>query len=220
MYQQGKAVVQEVQKTVNEVKEIAEEVQGFWAELASFFTNKPKIKPKIAENKQKQAEKPVKSKNQEFDQNALYAEIGKKLTEFFKAYNALKAHIEEEEEKSKTVYDPTGDQTEKAVQRVLAMSQMEDMGVQLREYMVYQVPQELKDLYTRINEMIGTIANEQAIAKQAMLKKRAETAWQQKQKQNRIWYKSMITVIVAIISIYMVVLMWAIHLVTISHTDI
>ena len=173
MYQQGKAVVQEVQKTVNEVKEIAEEVQGFWAELASFFTNKPKIKPKIAENKQKQAEKPVKIKNQEFDQNALYAEIGKKLTEFFKAYNALKAHIEEEEEKSKTVYDPTGDQTEKAVQRVLAMSQMEDMGVQLREYMVYQVPQELKDLYTRINEMIGTIANEQAIAKPSPFRQRS-----------------------------------------------
>lgn len=148
------------------------------------------------------------------DPNEIYSEIGKNISAFFKAYNALKNHILEEEEKSKTVYDPTGDQTEKAIQRVLAMSQMEAMGVELREYMVYHVPPELKDLYTRINTMIGTIDNEQAIARQAMLKKQANEAWQRRQMADKVWFKTAATVVVLLVAIYLAGLMWVINLVS------
>ena len=97
------------------------------------------------------------------------------------------------------------------------MSQMEEMQVELREYMVYHVPPELKDLYTRVNKMIGTIANEQAMAKQAMLKKRKQTEARQRELADRIWFKTASTIAVIIVAIYFMGLMWAIN--RMSHGD-
>jgi len=207
MFREGQAVVKDVIKTANEVKAIGKEVSGIFGFLKNLFGT-TKAKDPIAEKEV--SKKPTKKQKQEFNPNEIYAEIGKNITAFFKAYNALKNHILEEEEKSKTVYDPTGDQTEKAIQRVLAMSQMEDMGVELREYMVYHVPPELKDLYTRINTMIGTIENEQAIARQAMLRRQAEESWQQKQMEDKIWFRTASTVVVLLVAIYLAGLMWVI----------
>jgi len=202
-------VVKDVVKTANEVKAIGKEVSGIFGWIANLFSTPEQAVPVEVKKKKKQAE--------EFDAPAIYAEIGKQITAFFKAYNTLKDHIEEEEEKSRTVYDPSGDQTEKAVQRVLAMSQMEEMQVELREYMVYHVPPELKDLYTRVNKMIGTIANEQAMAKQAMLKKRKQTEARQRELADRIWFKTASTIAVIIVAIYFMGLMWAIN--RMSHGD-
>ena len=211
MFREGQAVVKDVIKTANEVKAIGKEVSGIFGFLKNLFGSEEAKDPI---EKKEDSKKPTKKQQQEFDPNEIYSEIGKNISAFFKAYNALKNHILEEEEKSKTVYDPTGDQTEKAIQRVLAMSQMEAMGVELREYMVYHVPPELKDLYTRINTMIGTIDNEQAIARQAMLKKQANEAWQRRQMADKVWFKTAATVVVLLVAIYLAGLMWVINLVS------
>ena len=208
MFREGQAVVKDVVKTANEVKAIGKEVTGIFGWIASLFQT-PKVDEKpVAEVKKK------KKQAEEFNAPAIYAEIGKQITAFFKAYNTLKEHIEEEEEKSRTVYDPTGDQTEKAVQRVLALSQMEEMQVELREYMVYHVPPELKDLYTRVNKMIGTIANEQAMAKQAQFRRRREIEAEKREAADRLWFRTASTIAVAIVAIYFMGLMWAINQMT------
>ena len=199
-------MVKDAIKTANEVKAIGKEVSGIFGWIASIFSTPEKAVPVEVKKKKKQAE--------EFDAPTVYAEIGKQITAFFKAYNTLKEHIAEEEEKSKTVYDPTGDQTEKAVQRVLALSQMEEMQIELREYMIYHTPPELKDLYTRVNKMIGTIANEQAIAKQVMFRKRREIEAEQREAADRLLFRTASTVAVIIVAIYFVGLMWAINQMT------
>ena len=206
MFREGQAVVKDVIKTANEVKAIGKEVSGIFGWIASIFSTTEKAVPVEVKKKKKQAE--------EFDAPAVYAEIGKQITAFFKAYNTLKEHIAEEAEKSKTVYDPTGDQTEKAVQRVLALSQMEEMQIELREYMIYHTPPELKDLYTRVNKMIGTIANEQAMAKQVMFRKRREIEAEQREAADRLWFRTASTVAVIIVAIYFAGLMWAINQMT------
>ena len=209
MFREGQAVVKDVVKTANEVKAIGKEVTGVFGWIASLFQT-PKVDEKpIAEVKKK------KKQAEEFNAPAIYAEIGKQITAFFKAYNTLKDHIAEEEEKSRTVYDPTGDQTEKAVQRVLALSQMEEMQVELREYMVYHVPPELKDLYTRVNKMIGTIANEQAMAKQAQFRRRREIEAEKREAADRLWFRTASTIALAIVAIYFMGLMWAINQMTV-----
>ena len=109
------------------------------------------------------------------------------------------------------MYDPDEDQTEKAVQRVLALSQMETMQVELREYMVYHVPPELKDLYTRVNKMLGTIENEQALARQAMFRKRREIEAERRLLQDKIWFRTASLIAVAFVATYFVGLMWAIN---------
>ena len=207
MFRDGQAIAKDIIKTANEVKAIGKEVKGIFGWIAGLFSpSKVEIKQIVQPKKKKQAK--------EFDAPTVYAEIGKQITAFFKAYNTLKEHIAEEEEKSKTVYDPTGDQTEKAVQRVLALSQMEEMQIELREYMIYHTPPELKDLYTRVNKMIGTIANEQAIAKQVMFRKRREIEAEQREAADRLLFRTASTVAVIIVAIYFVGLMWAINQMT------
>jgi len=208
MFREGQAVVKDVVKTANEVKAIGNEVKGIFGWIAGLFSPSP------VEVKQEVQPKKKKKQAEEFNAPALYAEIGKQITAFFKAYNALKEHIAEEEEKSKTVYDPTGDQTERAVQRVLALSQMEEMQIELREYMVYHVPPELKDLYTRVNKMIGTIANEQALAKQAQFRRRRQIEAEKREAADRLWFRTASTVVVIIVAIYFAGLMWAINQMT------
>jgi hypothetical protein len=208
MFREGQAIVKDVQKTANEVKAIGKEVKGIFGWIASLFAEPQATPEQVVQPKKKK-----KKQAEEFDAPAIYAEIGKQITAFFKAYNTLKDHIEEEEKRSKTVYDPTGDQTEKAVQRVLALSQMEEMQVELREYMIYHVPPELKDLYTRVNKMIGTIANEQAMAKQALFKRRREIEAKERELAEKIWFRTASTIAVIFVAIYLVSLMWLIKMI-------
>jgi len=88
------------------------------------------------------------------------------------------------------------------------------MQVELREYMVYHVPPELKDLYTRVNKMIGTIANEQAMAKQAQFRRRREIEAEKREAADRLWFRTASTIAVAIVAIYFMGLMWAINQMT------
>jgi len=206
MFREGQALVKDVVKTANEVKAIGKEVTGIFGFLKNLFAP-------AKQERTIQDLKPAKQKKkaEEFDPTALYSEIGKNLTAFFKAYNALKNHIAEEEELSKTVYDPTGDQAEKAINRVLAMTRMEEMSVELREYMVYHVPPELKDLYTRVNKMLGTIENEQAVARQAQFRKRRQLEAEQREFEDKIWFRTASAIAVAFVATYFVGLMWAIN---------
>ena len=207
LFREGQALVKDVVKTANEVKAIGKEVTGIFGFFKNLFT--PAKKERTI--KDLRPAKQVKNKTEEFDPTELYSEIGKNLTAFFKAYNALKNHVEEEEMLSKTVYDPTGDQAEKAINRVLAMTRMEEMSVELREYMVYHVPPELKDLYTRVNKMLGTIENEQALARQAMFRKRREIEAERRLLQDKIWFRTASLIAVAFVATYFVGLMWAIN---------
>jgi len=205
-----------VQKTANEVKAIGKEVKGIFGWIAGLFSS-PDDNKTVQQTAQP-AKKKSKREAEEFDPTAVYAEISKNLTAFYKAYNTLKNHIEEEEQRSKTVYDPSGDQTEKAINRVLAMARMEEMSVELREYMVYHVPPELKDLYTRVNKMISTVQQEQAFARKAQLKRRKELEAERAEAEHRRWIKGASTVAVIFIAIYFMGLMWAIN--RVSHGGI
>jgi len=73
--------------------------------------------------------------------------------------------------------------------------QMEKLNEEMREYMVYHVPPEMKDLYSRVNKMIGHIANQQALARKAELDKKRKAAWLKRQRAEEIQDKAIATVI-------------------------
>jgi len=136
-----KEVVSEVDGVINNVQGIKKDVGGLWGRLLGLF-GKPTAKPIEAKPAQT-VTKPiaaVKKKKAEYDEGAIFAEVGKNLTEFFKACNALDLYIKEEEEKSRHVFDPENDNSANAINRVLAQLQMEKMQLELRELMVYHVP--------------------------------------------------------------------------------
>jgi hypothetical protein len=204
MLNEGRALVKEAVEDVNgaieNIQGAKAEVLGLWGKILSLFRSVPTTTEIAITRTITKPVKKAKKKQTEYDENAIFAEVGKNLTEFFKAYNALALYIKEEEEKSRHVFDPNSDNSANAINRVLAQLQMEKLNDELREYMVYMVPPEMKNLYSRVNTMLGQIANEQELARMDELQKKREALWQRRQAldkiQNRLFIAGAVTLVI------------------------
>ena len=205
MYNEGKALVKDVQKTIGEVKQIGKEVKGIWGWLGSLFS-KPTPDPGTPK-----VDAPKKKEKVKFDEKAIYAEIGDQLVIFFKNFRDCADAIRIEEEKIEQIFDPDGDTYERSIRLVIAKTQLEQMSQDLTDYMIYHVPPELKDLYSRVNAMIGTVKVKQEIARKAEIRKRAAREAEAREAADRAWLMSACTVAVIFVSIYLAGLMWAIN---------
>ena len=189
MYKEGRQYIvdakNELDGVVGDLKGIQEDAKGVWSFLTGLFGGK---KTPI---QQKSVEKPVKkAKKPEFDENQIYAQVADALTKFFHAYNGLKHYKEEQETTATKVGDEEGQDI--AIKLVIADLQMEKLNEELREYMVYHVPPEFKDLYSRVNKMIGHIANQQQLARKEESDRKKAVAWQRRQVINRIRHRVLV----------------------------
>jgi hypothetical protein len=188
MYKEGRQFVvdakKEIDNVIKDVKSVQKDVKGVWGFLTGLFSGKKEV------IQQKSVEKPVKKVKQkvpEFDENQIYSDVADALTKFFHAYNGLKHYLEEQEALSATVSNEEGQDI--AIKLVIANLQMEKLNDELREYMVYHVPPEMKDLYSRVNQMIGHIANQQQLARKEELDKKRMLAWQRRQVIDKIQFR-------------------------------
>jgi len=184
----------EVKSTVNEVVGIANEVKGFWSKL---FGAKPKAAKSVAQEKRK------KEAYVAVDETKVMSGIVEQLTTFFRLQDQLAAHIREEEEKSKNVYDPNANLMEAALKRTMAMDQMAALEVEIREAMVYGAPKEMGALYSKTFEAREIIAAEQ---EQARLKQEAQQRyklWQRAEAKRNFQAKSAYLVVTFIFLLYL-----------------
>ena len=161
------------------------------------------------------APKSVKKKKEpppEFDENLIYSQVADALTKFFQAYNALKNYIKEQEELALHQSDEEGQET--AIKLVIANLQMEKLNSELTDYMVYHVPSELKDLYTRVNATIGDIATKQALQRREEILAKRKLEWQKQQKADRIRDK----IIVITITFLMIAWVWSMMMIVHSYS--
>jgi len=173
----------EIRATADEVIAIGREVQGFWSKLSGFFGSSPK--PKAV----KPVAKAKKSAYVAVDETQVKVDIVKNLTEFFKLQEQLAAHIREEEEKSRTVYDPDQNHMEAALKRVMAQQEMDRLVVQIRETMVYQSPPEMGALYSSVFDMKEVIQEEQDQARLKQEAKKRQEVWQRKEEERNFQLK-------------------------------
>ena len=176
---------------------IGKEVSGFWNQLLKFFSGKPKSEIP------KPVAKPKRTEYVAVDETQVKVDIVKNLTEFFKLQEQLAAHIREEEEKSRTVYDPDQNHMEAALKRVMAQQEMDRLVVQIRETMVYQSPPEMGALYSSVFDMKEVIQEEQ---EQARLKQEAQERfkqWQRKEEKRDFQAKSAYLVATLILIAYL-----------------
>jgi hypothetical protein len=195
----------EVKSTVDEAVKIGREVQGFWGKLTKMFGGKPATVATAS------TPKPVAKKKEKFvavDETQVKVNIVKQLTEFFKIQEQLAAHIREEEEKSRSVYDPDQNHMEAALNRVMAQQQMAELVVQIRECMVYQSPPEMGALYSEVFEMREVIQEEQEQARLKQEAKERYKEWLRKERQRNFQAKSAYLVVTGIFLLY--IWMWLI----------
>jgi hypothetical protein len=196
----------EVKSTVDEAAKVYKEVTGFWSNFSNFF--KPKNKPAAVAAT---PSKPLAKKKEKFvaiDETQVKVNIVKQLTEFFKIQEQLAAHIREEEEKSRSVYDPDQNHMEAALNRVMAQQQMAELVVQIRECMVYQSPPEMGALYSEVFEMREIIQEEQEQARLKQEAKERYKEWLRKERQRNFQAKSAYLVVTGIFLLY--IWMWLI----------
>jgi hypothetical protein len=94
----------------------------------------------------------------------IYTELGNHLGTYYDNYYKCMAVFEEEEKHSKSeVYTGDASLGKRALQRVLMRKQLEQMGTELREIMVYQSPPELGALHSEVEEMMKVMGKEQKI---------------------------------------------------------
>ena len=183
LYKQAKESFVEIKATADEVIAIGKEVHGFWGQLLAFFGSKPK--PQAA----KPAGKSKKSDYVAVDETQVKVDIVKNLTEFFRLQEQLAAHIREEEEKSKSVYDPDQNLMEAALKRVMAQQEMDNLVVQIRECMVYQSPPEMGALYSEVFSMKDKIEEEQTQARLKEEAKKRQELWLRKEEERNFQLK-------------------------------
>ena len=178
LYREAKTQFIQVKKTADEVIAIGKEAKGFFAKLMQFFNPAP---AKAATPTKVAAKK--KDQFVEVDEQQILNDVVARLIEFFHLQEQLAAHIREEEEKSRTVYDPNANLMEAAIKRVRAQDQMDQLVITIREAMTWNAPQELGALYSKVFEMREIVGAEQEAARLAQEAIAKRKRWQRQQKE-------------------------------------
>ena len=170
---QGRLELEGAKKTVEQVIGDVKSIKGIFDWFIGLFKyTKPSVK----------YTEPVAQKKTQADQSyetlelKLIKDIGDKLGFLFDTQQQINDYYHELEEQSKTNYDPTQNTSKKAIERALIELQLEKLFEQVREAMVY-APSELKDLYSRFLKMHKKIEQEQAWARDEMLRKKRLARW-------------------------------------------
>lgn len=155
---QGCKLYKDIKGAAGEVKDVLKDLDQQFHKMYEGKPVPPEAKKQLQEEKARIVELNKK------DPGDIYDQIGEQLSIYYENYAKCRAIFQEEESRSKEVY--TGDASigKRALQRVLMHKKLEQMGVELRELMVYQSPPELGALYTEVSEMMEKIGEEQATA--------------------------------------------------------
>lgn len=155
----GCKLYKDIKGAAGDVKDVLKDLDSQWKQL-----HPPERPPTPEQKKQYVEERNRVIELNKQDHGDAYDHIAEHLSTYFENYAKCIAIFEAEEQHAKEVY--TGDSSigKRALQRVVMRKKLEQMGVELRELMVYQSPPELGALYSDVSEMMTKIQEEQRIA--------------------------------------------------------
>jgi hypothetical protein len=122
------------------------------------------------------------------EHTGLYQEIGEHLGTYYDNYYKCIAIFEEEEKHSKhEIYQGDASLGKRALQRVLMKKQLEQMGTELREIMVYQSPPELGALHSEVEEMMKVMGRQQKILIAQQMREDHVRAVKRRRRMDAVW---------------------------------
>ena len=200
----GCALYKEINSAIGDVKGVLQDLEE---QFQSRHKDRP---PTVAEKNQYITEKNRVVELSKKQPDDIYMEIANYLGEFFENMAKCQAVLEEEERHATDVYIGSDSIGKRALQRVLMQTKLTAMQSELREIMVYQMPPEMGDLYTRVENMMERIKKEQT--KAIAIKMQSDRAAAARRRRKLISVKKLACRwTVAIIAIvYIVVLVWSV----------
>jgi len=207
-------LVKEGCKLYKDIKGAAGDIKDVLKDLDDQFHTKFKDRaPTVAEKNQYVTERNrvIELNKQSGDTTNIYTEIGQQLGVYFDNLYKCKAVFDEEERRSKyEVYHGEDSIGKRALQRVLLRKQLDAMGAELREIMVYQSPPELGPLYLEVEEMMKIVGQEQAGAVAIEMRANELRAKEARRRRKRLQYRIMCWSLTTLTILYFAWLIWAI----------
>jgi hypothetical protein len=166
----GCKLYKDIKGATGEVKDILKDLDQQFHKIYEGKPVPPEARKQLAEEKAR-----VKDLNKRSAETTnIYTEIGNHLGTYYdNLYKCLAIFEEEERRSKKEIYKGNDSLGKRALQRVLMQKQLEQMGTELQEIMIYQSPPELGALWTDVNRMMKTIGQEQKILIVSEMQKQA-----------------------------------------------
>ena len=118
----------------------------------------------------------------------IYTELGEHLGAYYdNLYKCLAIFEEEEKHSQHEIYQGDASLGKRALQRVLMKKQLEQMGTELREIMVYQSPPELGALHSEVEEMMKVMGKQQKILVVKQMKEDHARAVRKRRHMDAVW---------------------------------
>ena len=195
-----------------DIKSAAGDVKGVIKDLDDQFHKKydGKVPPPEAVKQFNEEKTRVRELNKRSEETTnIYTEIGESLGAYYDNYFKCLAVLDDEEKRSKTeVYTGTASLAKRALQRVLMQKQLEAMGKELRELMIYQSPPELGALYTEVESMTKELGKEQKV----LMAQELEKARRKRQRMAKYQFEFAFGICVIFLIIFMGgMFMWIAH---------
>lgn len=174
-----------------DIKGAAGDVRAVLKDLDEQFNNAHKDKPATVE----QRNQFIQEKNRVIELNkrggetaSIYTELGEQLGSYYDNYYKCMAIFEEEEKHSQhEIYQGDASLGKRALQRVLMRKQLEQMGTELRQVMIYESPPELGALYTEVEEMMKVMGEQQKTLIAKQMKEDHVRAVKRRRRLDAIW---------------------------------
>ena len=181
----GCKLYKDIKGAAGEVKDVLKDLDEQFAKLH------PPEKPASLEARNQF----VKEKNRIIELNkrdgetaGIYTELGEHLGAYYDNYYKCMAIFEEEEKHSQhEIYEGDASLGKRALQRVLMKKQLEQMGTELREIMVYQSPPELGALHTEVEDMMLVMGKQQKVLIAKQMRADHIRAVRRKRHMDTIW---------------------------------
>jgi hypothetical protein len=180
-------------KLYKDIKGAAGDVKDVLKDLDAQFHGAFEAKGKTATVEQrnqfvKEKNRVIELNKREGETTGIYQELGEHLGTYYdNLYKCLAIFEEEEKHSQHEIYQGDASLGKRALQRVLMKKQLEQMGTELREIMVYQSPPELGALHTEVEEMMKVMGKQQKILVVKQMKDDHIRAVRKRQRMDAVW---------------------------------
>jgi hypothetical protein len=181
----GCKLYKDIKGAAGEVKDVLKDLDEQFAKLH------PPEKPASVEARNQfiqEKNRVIELNKKQGDTAGIYTELGEHLGTYYDNYYKCMAIFEEEEKHSQhEIYQGDASLGKRALQRVLMRKQLEQMGIELREIMVYQSPAELGALHSEVEEMMKVMGKQQKVLVAKQMKEDHIRAVRRRRRLDAVW---------------------------------
>jgi len=181
----GCKLYKDIKGAAGEVKDVLKDLDEQFAKLH------PPEKPASLEARNqfvKEKNRIIELNKRDGETTGIYTELGEHLGTYYDNYYKCMALFEEEEKHSQhEIYQGDASLGKRALQRVLMRKQLEQMGTELREIMVYQSPPELGALHSEVEDMMKVMGKQQKILVAKQMREDHVRAVRRRRRLDAVW---------------------------------